>query len=180
MAVGVFSSSALIGALSGGVTNITRALVGQSGQAQNTAANSIDRIFARRISEATAELTSNRSSPETDKLLLNRANIINRRERVTNSIAVVNKALGQMSFLKNHVTFLREQLTGLEAGTLSASDVAVEWDNKLRKINNRELRQKILAKYLDLLYLSQWKILILMRPTSKIHCHQGILYRVEN
>ncbi|MAV88550.1 MAG: hypothetical protein CMM67_09915 [Rhodospirillaceae bacterium] len=136
MAVGVFSSSALIGALSGGVTNITRALVGQSGQAQNTAANSIDRIFARRISEATAELTSNRSSPETDKLLLNRANIINRRERVTNSIAVVNKALGQMSFLKNHVTFLREQLTGLEAGTLSASDVAVEWDNKLRKINN--------------------------------------------
>ena len=136
MAVGVFSTSALIGALSGGVTNITRALVGQSGQAQNTAANSIDRIFARRISEATAELSSNRSSPETDKLLLNKANIINRRERVTNGIAVVNKALGQMSFLKNHVTFLREQLTSLEAGTLSASDVAVEWDNKLRKINS--------------------------------------------
>ena len=136
MAVGVFSTSALIGALSGGVTNITRALVGQSGQAQNTAANSIDRIFARRISEATAELSSNRSSPETDKLLLNKANIINRKERVTNGIAVVNKALGQMSFLKNHVTFLREQLTSLEAGTLSASDVAVEWDNKLRKINS--------------------------------------------
>lgn len=136
MAVGVFSTSALIGALSGGVTNITRALVGQSGQAQNTAADSIDRIFARRISEATAELSSNRSSPETDKLLLNKANIINRKERVTNGIAVVNKALGQMSFLKNHVTFLREQLTSLEAGTLSASDVAVEWDNKLRKINS--------------------------------------------
>ena len=136
MAVGVFNSSALIGALSGGVTNITRALVGQSGQAQNTAANSIDRIFSRRISEAAAELSSNISSPETDKLLLNRANIINRRERVTNGIAVVNKALGQMSFLKNHVTFLREQLTSLEAGTSSASDVAVEWDNKLRKINS--------------------------------------------
>jgi len=136
MAVGVFSTSALIGALSGGVTNITRALVGQSGQAQNTAANSIDKIFSRRISEATEELSSNRTSPETDKLLLNRANIINRRERVTNGIAVVNKALGQMSFLKNHVTFLREQLTSLEAGTLSASDVAVEWDNKLRKINS--------------------------------------------
>ena len=46
-----------------------------------------------------------------------------------------NKSLNQFQFLKNHVEYLEGEITKLEADTITASALATDWDNKLRKIN---------------------------------------------
>lgn len=136
MAVEAFSPSAsVVGTLTGGNTSLARVLVQSGGNAQTSAARSIEQVFASRIDKALAGLGSTNSSAITDKLLRDQSQLIERKGRVNEAIGVISKALDQFQYLKNHVDYLQEQLTDLEAGDRTAADVSVEWDNKLRKIN---------------------------------------------
>ncbi len=136
MAIEAFSPSAsIVGTITGGNTAIGHALIQRGGNAQLTAARSIEKIFASRIDKALANLGASNTTAIADKLLREQSQLIDRKERVNEAIGVISKALDQFQYLKNHVDYLQQQLTDLEAGDLTAAEVSVEWDNKLRKIN---------------------------------------------
>jgi hypothetical protein len=136
MPLDAFSPSAsIVGALSGGVTSVDRALVNQSGQAQNQAARSIQQLFSSRIDNALANLGASNSTAISEQLLRDQSHLISRKERVNQAIGVISQALDQFEYIKNHIDYLRQQLTDLENGDTTAAEVSVDWDNKLRKIN---------------------------------------------
>ncbi len=136
MAIEAFSPSAsVVGTITGGNTELARVLIQSGGNAQAAAAKSIESIFSSRIDRALANLGSSNTSAITDKLLREQSQLIDRKARVNEAIGVISKALDQFQYLKNHVDYLQTQLLDLEGGNLTASEVSVEWDNKLRKIN---------------------------------------------
>ena len=128
-------TSSVVGALTGGVTAVDRSLLLSHGTAQTRAAQSIQNNFGSRIDTALAKLNSATATPLTDALRRDQAVLTGRKERLNDAIEVVNKSLGQFQYLKNHVYYLRSQITALENGSISASALAEDWDNKLRKIN---------------------------------------------
>jgi len=136
MPLEAFSSTAsIVGALNQGVTEVGRSLLLKSGITQTTAAGSIQNIFASRIDTALANLNAANSTPVSDSLRQEQAILTGRKDRINNAINVLNKSLNQFQFLKNHVEYLEGEITKLEADTITASALATDWDNKLRKIN---------------------------------------------
>ena len=136
MPLEAFSPTAsVVGILTGGVTAVDRSLLLRQGTAQTRAAKSIQTNFSSRIDAALAKLNSAASTPLTDALRQDQAILTGRKERLNDSIDVVNKSVGQFQYLKNHVYYLRSQITALESGSINASALAEDWDNKLRKIN---------------------------------------------
>jgi hypothetical protein len=136
MPLDAFSPSAtIVGALSEGVTSVDRVLVNQSGQAQSQAARSIQQLFSSRIDNALADLGASNSTAISEQLLRDQSHLISRKERVNQAIGVISQALDQFDYIKNHIDYLQQQLTDLENGDTTAAEVSVDWDNKLRKIN---------------------------------------------
>tara|TARA_B100000315_G_scaffold249276_2_gene280253 strand:- start:2117 stop:3337 length:1221 start_codon:yes stop_codon:yes gene_type:complete len=136
MPLEAFSPSAtLVGTLTGGITSVERTLIAQSGRAQNQAARSVQKLFASRIDEALINLGRSNSTAISEQLLRDQSQLISRKERVNQAINVINQALDQFDHLKNHIEYLEEQIAALEAGDITATELSVDWDNKLRKIN---------------------------------------------
>ena len=136
MPLEAFSSTAsIVGTLNGGVTAIDRSLLLAQGTAQTRASQNIQSTFSSRIDAALAKLNGSTSTPLTDALRREQAILTGRKERVTEAVDVINKSLDQIQFLKNHVDYLQGQVAALEAGDITASTLAADWDNKLRKIN---------------------------------------------
>ena len=136
MPLDAFSPSAtLIGALSGGVTSVERALINQNSEAQNQAAKSIQNIFASRIDAALKNLGAANSTAITEQLLRDQSHLISRKERINQAVAVVSQALEQVNYIKGHIDYLQEQITDLENGDITAATLSEDWDDKLRKIN---------------------------------------------
>ncbi|MDG2032978.1 MAG: hypothetical protein P8J29_03475, partial [Rhodospirillales bacterium] len=136
MPLEAFSPTAsVVGILTGGVTAVDRSLLLMQGTAQTRAAKSIQTNFSSRIDAALTKLNSAAATPLTDALRRDQAILTGRKERINDSIDVVNKSLGQFQYLKNHVYYLRSQITSLESGSINSSALAEDWDNKLRKIN---------------------------------------------
>ena len=136
MPLDAFSPSAtIIGSLTGGVTSVDRILVNRSGQAQAQAAKSIQNLFASRIDGALANLGASNSTAISEQLLRDQSHLNSRKERVNQAIGVISQALDQFDYLKNHIDYLQEQITDLENGDITAAELSVDWDNKLRKIN---------------------------------------------
>jgi len=121
--------------LSGGVNTSNRALLLAQGNSQVKAASSLQAQFAARVDAALARYNASGSSAATDALLREQALLIGRQARANEAIEVTSKALTQIEYLKGHVEYLQDQLDELEAGNITAADLAVDWDNKLRKIN---------------------------------------------
>ena len=136
MPLEAFSPSAtLVGTLTGGVTSIDRTLVNQSGRAQTQAAKSVQKLFASRIDAALIDLGKSNSTAISEQLLRDRSQLISRKARVNEAIDVINQALDQFDHLKSHIEYLEEQIASHEAGDITATELSVIWDNKLRKIN---------------------------------------------
>ncbi len=136
MPLEAFSPSAtLVGTLTGGVTSIDRTLVNQSGRAQTQAAKSVQKLFASRIDAALIDLGKSNSTAISEQLLRDQSQLISRKARVNEAIDVINQALDQFDHLKSHIEYLEEQIASHEAGDITATELSVIWDNKLRKIN---------------------------------------------
>ena len=125
----------IVNTLSGGVNSIDRVLVLARGNAQSIAASSLTKQFASRIDAALAKLDQSATTPISEALLHQQSQLISRKDRINDSIGVLNQSFTQIGFLRNHVDYLQEQVTELEAGNITAADFAVDFDNKLRKIN---------------------------------------------
>ncbi len=136
MALAAFDPTiTLVNTLSGGVNTIDRVLLLSRGAAQSAAAASLTSLFASRIDAALARLDQSATTPLSEALLRQQSGLISRKERVNDAIGVLNQAFTQIGFLKNHVDYLQEQIAALEAGDITAAALAVDFDNKLRKIN---------------------------------------------
>jgi hypothetical protein len=136
MALAAFDPTiTIVNTLSGGVNSIHRVLVLARGSAQATAASSLTNQFASRIDAALALLDRSATTPLSEALLRQQSQLISRKERINDSIGVLNQAFTQIGFLKNHVQYLEDQITALEAGDITAAALAIDFDNKLRKIN---------------------------------------------
>ena len=104
MPLEAFSPTAsVVGILTGGVTAVDRSLLLMQGTAQTRAAKSIQTNFSSRIDAALTKLNSAAATPLTDALRRDQAILTGRKERINDSIDVVNKSLGQFQYLKNHV-----------------------------------------------------------------------------
>ncbi|MBT4937746.1 MAG: hypothetical protein HON14_01340 [Rhodospirillaceae bacterium] len=136
MPLEAFSPSAtLVGTLTGGVTSIDRTLINQSGRAQTLAARSVQKLFASRIDAALIDLGRSNSTAISEQLLRDQSHLISRKERVNQAVGVLNQALDQFDYLKNHIEYLEEQIAAHEAGDITGAELSADWDNKLRKIN---------------------------------------------
>jgi len=134
MPLDAFSPSAtIIGALSGGVTSVDRVLVNQSGQAQSQAARSIQQLLSSRIDNALKNLGASNSTAISEQLLRDQSHLISRKERVNQAIGVISQALDQFDYIKNHIEYLRQQLTDLENGDTTAAEVSVDWDTSFER-----------------------------------------------
>ncbi len=121
--------------LTGGVGTVDRALINGQGSAQRLAAKRIQELFTTRVvagRQALAEITSN---PITEALLREQSLLIGRKDRLTEAVGVLSKAITQIGYLEGHITYLREQIDELEASSITAADFSADWDNKMRKIN---------------------------------------------
>ncbi|MCD6074210.1 MAG: hypothetical protein K0Q70_1093 [Rhodospirillales bacterium] len=125
----------VVNTLSGGINSSDRALLNMQGTQQARAAASLQKQFGSRIDAALAQFQDAGNSPIVDSLLRQQSDLAGRKARINEAVTVVKQALSQFDYLKNHVTHLRDQLDQLENGDLTAAEVATEWDNKLRKIN---------------------------------------------
>jgi len=125
----------VVNTLSGGVNSSDRALLNMQGTQQARAAASLQKQFGSRIDAALAQFQNAGNSPIVDSLLRQQSDLAGRKARINEAITVVKQSLSQFNYLKNHVTYLRDQLNQLESGNLTAAEVAINWDNKLRKIN---------------------------------------------
>ena len=136
MALAAFDPTiTIVNTLSGGVNTIDRVLLLSRGAAQSAAAASLTSLFASRIDAALARLDQSATTPLSEALLRQQSGLISRKDRVNDAIGVLNKAFTQIGFLKNHVDYLQEQIAALEAGDITAAALTVDFDNKLRKIN---------------------------------------------
>ncbi len=125
----------VVNTLSGGVNTSDRVLLNMQGTQQARAAASLQKQFGSRVDAALAQFQDAGNSPIVDSLLRQQSDLAGRKARVTEAVTVVKQALAQFGYLNNHITYLRDQLDQLENGDLTAADVATNWDNKLRKIN---------------------------------------------
>ncbi len=147
MPVEAFSSiSSIVGALNGGITDIDRILLSGRGISQVQAAQSIQNQFASRIDAAISKLDSSQSTAITNNLFFQQSLLLGRKERINDAIGVLNQALDQFFYLRNHVEYLREQIAAVEAGTITAAELSVDFDNKLRKINQLASAGSVLYK----------------------------------
>ena len=121
--------------LTGGAKSVDRALVNFNQQGQVTAANSIEALFQARLDAKNAVLASPATNAVTDALLRQQSLLVSRKDRLANATSFLSKALTQIEFLKTHTKHLSDQLLALEAGSITAAEVATDFDNKLRKIN---------------------------------------------
>jgi hypothetical protein len=135
MSLDDFNISPLVGALNGGIINIESALINQSGKAQRSSAATVQEIFTSRIDAALNKLSSSNSSAISDKLLRDQSQLISNKERLTETVGVLSKAINQIGYLKSHIEYLRDQLTYLENGDLTHTNVSTDWDNHLTTIN---------------------------------------------
>ena len=127
-------TSSLVGALTGGVTSIERALLNIGSLAKNQAASSVQKIMASRIDKALAKLSSEPNTALSDQLKRNQSLLISRKSGVNEALEVVSKSLAQINDIRNHIDYLRKRLTFLENGDLTAAETAEEWDNIIRRI----------------------------------------------
>lgn len=125
----------VVNTLSGGINSSDRALLNMQGTQQARAAAALQKQYGSRIDAALAQFQKASDSPIVDSLLRQQSDLASRKARVTEAVTVVQQALSQFGYLSNHIEYLRDQLDQLESGDLTASEVATEWDNKLRKIN---------------------------------------------
>ena len=125
----------LTNTLSGGVNTSDRAILNLRGAQQAQSAQSLQSQFASRIDAALAKFQSSGTSAQIDSLTQQQSLLASRRDRVTQAITVVQKALSQFDYLKSNIDYLRDQLDLLQSGDLTASEVSVNWDNAMRKIN---------------------------------------------
>lgn len=123
------------GLLTGGVQTIDRALITSQGDAQTQAAKSIEALFAHRVALKRTALAEATSNPVTAALLREQSLLVSRKDRLTEAVSVISKAMTQIDYLKGHLDYLRDRITELEATTISAATMSTEWDNKMRKIN---------------------------------------------
>ncbi|MDP6427958.1 MAG: hypothetical protein QF393_08070, partial [Rhodospirillales bacterium] len=136
MAVAAFDPAiTIVNTLSGGINTTDRVLVLSRGTAQSLAAQSLTDQFTSRIDAALAQLDRAATSPISEALLRQQSQLISRKDRINDAIGVINQAFDQIAYLKNHITYLEDQITDLENGDITAASLAVDWDNKLRKIN---------------------------------------------
>lgn len=136
MAITAFDPTiTIVNTLSGGVNSVDRVLVLSRGAAQSTAAASLTNQFASRIDAALAKLDQSATTPISEALLRQQSQLISRKDRINDAVGILNQAFTQIGFLKNHVDYLQEQVAELEASNITAADFAVDFDNKLRKIN---------------------------------------------
>ena len=147
MPLDAFSPSAtIVGTLTGGVTSVGRTLINQSGLAQSQAAKNIQRIFSSRIENAMAKLGASNSTASSEQLLRDQSRLISRKEQISESVGIISQSLNQINYIKNHIDYLQKQLTDLENNDITAAEVSVDWDNKLRKINQFALAASKLIK----------------------------------
>ncbi len=129
------NATTIVGALTGGVTSVERALLEKAGRAQNVAANSVHKVMSSRIDMALANLSNSNSTAITDHLMRTQSHLISRKENINEAITVLSKSLAQVNDIRTHIDYMRKMLTFLENGDLTAAETAIDWDNKLRKIN---------------------------------------------
>ncbi len=127
-------TSSLVGALTGGVTSIERALLNIGSLAKNQAASSVQKIMASRIDKALAKLSSEPNTALSDQLKRNQSLLVSRKSGVNEALEVVSKSLAQINDIRNHIDYLRKRLTFLENGDLTAAETAEEWDNIIRRV----------------------------------------------
>ena len=136
MPLEAFSSSASIfDALSGGVGTLDRALLNGQRNIQTDVLQSIEAGFASRIDAAIAQLNKSSNSPKIDALRREQSLLLSRKTRLNTAIELLNKTLTQTTSLKSAIEHLEEQVKGVIDGTITPSNAATDWDNKLRKIN---------------------------------------------
>ena len=129
------SSASIIDVLTGGVNSVGRSLLlGQQGIQTNTV-RSIEESFASRIDEAISRLNQTDISPKISALRREQSILASRKARVNEAIEVLNKTLIQTKFLQNAIKHLEDQIKSFENSEITASALATDWDNTLRKIN---------------------------------------------
>ena len=128
-------ATTIVGALTGGVTSVDRALLNKAGRIQNMAAKSVHEIMSSRIDKALANLSKANSTAITDHLMHTRSHLISRKENINEAITVLGRSLAQINDIRTHIDYMRKMLIFLENGDLTAAETAIDWDNKLRKIN---------------------------------------------
>ncbi|NQV54519.1 MAG: hypothetical protein HQ503_01555, partial [Rhodospirillales bacterium] len=111
------------------------ALLLSRGATPSTAANSLRTQYASRLETALAAFNASSSNPTAEALLRNQSQLIDRKSRVNEAVGVINQALSQTTYLRNHIDYLRDRITAFEASSITATELSVDWDNKLRKIN---------------------------------------------
>ncbi len=133
--------------LTGGVGSVDRVLVNGQSSAQRSAATRIADIFNKRVVAGRQALAESTSTPITERLLREQSLLIGRKDRLNEAVGVLSKAITQIGYLEGHITYLREQITELEASNLTAAEFSTIWDNKMRKIN--ELAAAAQDDYVD-------------------------------
>ena len=131
----VNSPANIFGVLNGGVTSVRSSLQLNQGNFQKNAIQSIQSGFASRIDEARSKLNDTEANPKIDALRHEQALLLSRKTRVNEAIEVLNKTLTQTKFLQNAIKHLEDQIKSFENSEITASVLATDWDNTLRKIN---------------------------------------------
>ncbi|MEE2746562.1 MAG: hypothetical protein VX617_06745, partial [Pseudomonadota bacterium] len=129
------SSASLLGAINGGVTRVGRALLVNAGNAQARAVTNLDIGFSERISKALSKLDEASTSPEIERLRRNQDQLIIKKERINNAAGLLNKTISQIQFLKSHIKHLEDEVAKFENSEITSVELANDWDNKIRKIN---------------------------------------------
>ncbi len=125
----------IVNTLTNGVNSSDRALLLAQGTQQSRAAQNLQSQYSSRIDAALARLRSAGNSAIVDDLLRQQSALASRKARVTEAVSVLQQGLSQFDSIKSSISYLRDQLDSLEAGDVTASSVATNWDNALGKIN---------------------------------------------
>lgn len=135
MVVTAFDPDVSLASILTGAKSIDRVLINAQGIAQTTAAQSIENIFQSRLDAVIAASEDPADNAITEALLRDQSLLVSRKSRLAEATSTISKALTQIDFLQTHIDHLNDQLIALEGGSVTAADVAADWDNKLRKIN---------------------------------------------
>ena len=131
------SSASIIDVLNGGVGSVGRSVLLSQQSVQTNAVRSIEESFTSRIDEAITRLNQTDTNPKISALRREQSILISRKQRLNESIELLNKTLTQTKLIKNALNHLQDILGGLNDNSSEAetSAVARGWDNTLRKIN---------------------------------------------
>ena len=130
-----FDPVSLTSIFNGGVTTVSRALLQNQGTAQQLAAKRVESIFTGRVNDAKAALFDP-TTAATLNLLREKSQLVSRNSRIGEALSVLGKAQDQFTYLSSAITYLQDQITALENGDITASQLATTFDNKLHKIND--------------------------------------------